>query len=113
MYKRQDEGADACPTWVKQVPLNTWEDTKQAVASCDLVISSCTSVSHLSAAMGIETWVVIPVMGYYLYALDGEKTPYYDTMTLFRQEVFGEWEAPFNKIKERLNANKVELRMVS
>jgi len=27
--------------------------------------------------------------------------------------VFGEWEAPFNKIKERLNANKVELRMVS
>ena len=63
--------------------------------------------------MGIETWVVIPVMGYYLYALDGEKTPYYDTMTLFRQEVFGEWESPFNKIKERLNANKVELRMVS
>jgi len=32
---------------------------------------------------------------------------------LFRQEVFGEWESPFNKIKERLNANKVELRMVS
>jgi hypothetical protein len=27
--------------------------------------------------------------------------------------VFGEWEAPFNKIKERLNANRVELRMVS
>ena len=110
---QRDEGADACPTWVKQVPLNTWEDTKNAVASCDLVISSCTSVSHLSAAMGIDTWVVIPVMGYYLYAIDGEKTPYYDTMTLFRQEVFGEWEAPFNKIKERLNANKVELRMVS
>ena len=110
---QRDEGADACPTWVKQVPLQTWEDTKQAVASCDLVISSCTSVSHLASAMGIETWVVIPVMGYYLYALDGDKTPYYDSMTLFRQEVFGEWEAPFNRIKERLNANKVELRMVS
>lgn len=99
---QRDEGADACPTWVKQVPLNTWEDTKTAVASCDLVISSCTSVSHIAAAMGVETWVVIPVMGYYLYALDGEKCPYYDSMTLFRQEVFGDWEAPFNKIKERL-----------
>ena len=110
---QRDEGAEACPTWVKQVPLQTWEDTKQAVASCDLVISSCTSVSHLASAMGIDTWVVIPVMGYYLYALDGDKTPYYDSMTLFRQEVFGEWEAPFNRIKERLNANKVELRMVS
>jgi hypothetical protein len=110
---QRDEGADACPTWVKQVPLNTWEDTKNAVASCDLVISSCTSVSHLASAMGVETWVVIPVMGYYLYALDGDKCPYYDTMKLFRQEVFGEWDAPFNKIKERLNMNKVELRMVS
>ena len=110
---QRDEGADACPTWVKQVPLGTWEDTKNAVASCDLVISSCTSVSHLASAMGVETWVVIPVMGYYLYALDGDKCPYYDTMKLLRQEVFGEWDAPFNKIKERLNMNKVELRMVS
>ena len=38
---QRDEGSDACPPWVKQVPLNTWEDTRQAVASCDLVISSC------------------------------------------------------------------------
>jgi len=110
---QRDEGAEACPTWVKQVPLNTWADTQAAVASCDLVISSCTSVSHLAAAMGVETWVVIPVMGYYLYALDGDKTPYYDTMTLFRQEVFGEWEAPFEKIKERLNANRAALRSVA
>ena len=110
---QRDEGSEACPTWVKQVPLNTWADTQAAVASCDLVISSCTSVSHLAAAMGVETWVVIPVMGYYLYALDGDKTPYYDTMTLFRQEVFGEWEAPFEKIKERLNANRAALRSVA
>jgi len=110
---QRDEGSEACPIWVKQVPLNTWADTQAAVASCDLVISSCTSVSHLAAAMGVETWVVIPVMGYYLYALDGDKTPYYDTMTLFRQEVFGEWEAPFEKIKERLNANRAALRSVA
>jgi hypothetical protein len=110
---QRDEGSESCPAWVKQVPLNTWEDTRNAIASCDLVISSCTSVSHLAAAMGINTWVIIPVMGYYLYALDGEKTPYYDSMTIFRQEIFGEWEAPFNKIKEKLNMNKVELKLVS
>ena len=108
---QRDEGADVCPAWVKQVPLNTWEDTRNAVASCDLVISSCTSVSHLAAAMGVETWVVIPVMGYYLYALDGDKTPYYDTMTLFRQEVFGEWDAPFDRIRNRLG-EKPMLRSV-
>jgi hypothetical protein len=104
---QRDEGADACPLWVNQVSLNTWEDTRQAVASCDLVISACTSVSHISAAMGVETWVIIPVMGYYLYALEGEKTPYYDSMTLFRQEKFEDWTAPFENIKQRLNNSKL------
>ena len=110
---QRDEGADACPPWVKQVKLDSWQDTQAAVASCDLVISSCTSVSHLAAAMGIETWVVIPVMGYYLYALDGDTCPYYDSMTLFRQEVFGDWTAPFDRIKTKLSVNTSHIRMVS
>ena len=104
---QRDEAEDECPTWVRRVSLNTWEDTRNAVASCDLVISACTSVSHLSAAMGIDTWVITPVMGYYLYALDGEKTPYYNSMTLFRQKVFGKWENPFDEIKQRLNITKL------
>lgn len=99
---QRDEGADARPSWVKEVPLNSWEDTRNAIASCDLVISSCTSVSHLAGAMGVETWVVLPILPYYLYALDGEKTPYYDSFTLFRQEQFGDWRAPFKKIHARL-----------
>ena len=108
---QRDEGTDSCPAWVKQVPLNTWEDTRNAVASCDLVISSCTSVSHLAAAIGIETWVVIPVMGYFLYAMEGDTCPYYDTMKLFRQETFGEWESPFNKIKDKLSTNRKILKL--
>ena len=109
---QRDEGVDACPAWVKQVPLQSWEDTRQAVASCDLVISACTSVSHLAAAMGVETWVVTPIMPYFLYALDGDKTPYYDSMKLVRQDVFGDWQAPFDQIKDRLGA-KPALRSVA
>jgi hypothetical protein len=109
---QRDEGADACPAWVKPVPLNSWEDTRAATASCDLVISSCTSVSHLSAAMGVETWVITPVMPYFLYALAGEATPYYDSMKLMRQEVFGDWQAPFDRIKDRLGV-KPALRSVA
>lgn len=109
---QRDEGADACPAWVKQVPLNTWEDTRNAVASCDLVISSCTSVSHLASAMGVETYTIIPVMPYFLYAQEGDTCPYYDTMKLFRQEVFGEWDVPFDKVKDVLG-KKPKLRSVA
>tara|TARA_R110000772_G_scaffold139030_1_gene248120 strand:- start:548 stop:2377 length:1830 start_codon:yes stop_codon:yes gene_type:complete len=100
---QRDEGAEARPSWVKEVPLDNWGDTKAAINSCDLVISACTSVSHLSAAMGIETWVITPVLPYFLYSMmQGNKTPYYNDMKLFRQEEFGKWEAPFEKIKNKL-----------
>jgi hypothetical protein len=69
-------------------------------------------VSHIAAAMGIETWVITPIMPYFLYSLDGDKTPYYDSMRLFRQEVFGDWSAPFDQIKARLG-EKPLLRSVA
>jgi hypothetical protein len=96
---QRDADLEFKPSWVQDVPLETWNDTHKAVSSCDLVISSCTSVSHLSAAMGIPTWVVIPIMGYYLYAEPGNKTPYYNSMRLFRQQKYGDWTHPFEEIK--------------
>ena len=99
---QRDQGADECPPWVRRVPLDSWEHTREAVASCDLVISACTSVSHLSAAMGVQTWVITPVMPYYLYAMAGDTTPYYDAMTLIRQTAFDQWRDPFDEVKARL-----------
>ena len=109
---QRDEAVEECPPWVEKVPLDTWEDTRQATASCDLVISSCTSVSHLAASMGVETWVVTPVMPYFLYAQEGNTCPYYDTMKLMRQETFGDWKAPFARIKKSLSEKKQALRRV-
>jgi len=109
---QRDEAVEECPPWVERVPLDTWEDTRQATASCDLVISSCTSVSHLAAAMGVETWVVTPVMPYFFYAQEGDTCPYYDTLKLMRQETFGDWKAPFALIKKALSQKKQALRRV-
>jgi len=109
---QRDEAVEDCPPWVEQVPLDSWEDTRQAAASCDLVISSCTSVSHLAAAMGVETWVVTPVMPYFFYAQEGDTCPYYDTLKLMRQEMFGDWKAPFALIKKALSEKKQALRRV-
>jgi hypothetical protein len=99
---QRDEGSQFKPYWVKEVPLNHWEETKLAVASCDLVITSCTSVAHLSGSMGIPTWIVTPILPYYLWAPKGNTTVWYDSVKLYRQEVFGDWSAPFNQIKNDL-----------
>lgn len=100
---QRDEGSELRPDWVKKIPLDTWNDTVKAISSCDLVITSCTSIAHLSGALGIETWIIVPILSYYLWALPGNKTAYYNSVTLFRQEKYGDWTDPFNKINHFLN----------
>lgn len=101
---QRDEGAQHRPGWVHETSLDTWVETQYAIASCDLVITSCTSVAHLSAAMGVETWIVVPTLPYYLWAKPGSKTEWYDSVTLFRQEKFGDWSAPFAAINDQLKS---------
>ena len=99
---QRDEGAEYCPDWVRSVPLNTWEDTRTAIASLDMLITSCTSVAHLAGAMGIPTWIMTPILPYYLWAKAGDTTPWYDSVRLFRQEKFSDWSGAFNKLKLKL-----------
>jgi len=105
---QRDEGTEQLPRLSGIVDLEplleSWEDTAGAIASLDLVISSCTSVAHLAAAMGKPTWIIVPLMAYYTWALPGNKTPWYKSVRLFRQEKYGEWNGPFEKVREELNA---------
>lgn len=105
---QRDEGCENLPRMsgiVDLAPvLQSWEDTAGAIYNLDLVITSCTSVAHLSAAMGKPTWIVIPLMAYYVWAMPGNKTLWYDQVRLFRQKTYGKWDEPFKKIKEELNA---------
>jgi hypothetical protein len=75
--------------------LSSWEDTAAALSQMDLMITSCTSVAHMSAALGLPTWVIVPVLPYYLWAYPGNKSPWYETVTLFRQKKFNVWDETF------------------
>jgi hypothetical protein len=86
--------------------LTDWEQTAGAIANLDLVITSCTSIAHLSAAMGKETWVIVPTMPYYTWAVPGSKSAWYDSVNLIRQEEFGNWDKPFTKLKQELEIRK-------
>jgi hypothetical protein len=82
--------------------LATWEDTLAAIDQLDLVITSCTSVAHAAAALGKTTWVILPILPYYIWALPRDTSPWYDSVRLFRQEVFGNWEAPLQNVHKEL-----------
>ena len=82
--------------------LKNWEDTAAYLKAMDIVITSCTSVAHMSAALGVETWVITPVLPYYLWAVPGNKSAWYNSVTLFRQEKYGDWSAPLDAVKQAL-----------
>jgi hypothetical protein len=85
--------------------MNTWEDTAGIMKNLDLIISSCTSIPHFAGALGVQTWVVIAVANYYSWALlkTDYGTPWYDTVKIFKQKKFQDWDYPLNKINERLS----------
>lgn len=81
----------------------SWEDTCAAIANLDLVITSCTSIAHVSAAMGKPTWVVVPILPYHVWAYGDQHSPWYPTTTkIYRQTEFSSWNQPFEQVENDL-----------
>lgn len=95
--QRDDDLRDVPFTDLRE-EMTDWTATAQILAGLDLVITSDTSVAHCAAALGVETWVIVPVLPYYTWAIPGHRTPWYDSVTLYRQTTYGDWVAPFDAV---------------
>ena len=103
-FQRDDNLVELPPEIVDLGPyLKEWDDTAAALHHMDLMISSCTSVAHLSAAMGKETWVMVPTLPYFPWALPGEKSVWYQSATVIRQSRFGDWESARAEVRSRFD----------
>jgi hypothetical protein len=104
--QRDENLIDGLPFADMRDQMKTWEDTASILSGLDLVISSCTSIAHCAAALGKETWVIVPTLPYYLWSVPGEKSVWYDSVRIFRQVEYGNWDAPLeavtNALKDRL-----------
>lgn len=102
-FQRDDDMVSLPPDIVDLAPvLKTWDDTAAALSHMDLVISSCTSVAHLSAALGKTTWVVVPALPYFTWARPGNDSPWYQSVTLIRQGRFGAWDDVRTQLKMKV-----------
>jgi Flp pilus assembly protein TadD len=66
------------------VKADDYYQTARLVASCDLVISVCTSVIHLAGALGVPCWVLTPKNPAWRYQNEG-RMPWYRSVRLYRQ----------------------------
>jgi tetratricopeptide (TPR) repeat protein len=84
--------------------LGDFSDTAALVAQMDVVVSVDTSVAHLAGAIGRPARVLIPFEPDWRWRLEGDTTPWYPRMRLYRQTVRGDWSGPLERIGQDLMA---------
>ncbi len=90
-------------SWIRSFDgISDFEDTAALCALVDLVVTVDTSVAHLAGAMGRPTWILLTDPAEYRWMASGDRTPWYDSMELLRQEPGRGWDPLLATLRERL-----------
>jgi Flp pilus assembly protein TadD len=77
-------------------------DTAAVMKNLDLVISVDAAPAHLAGALGVPTWVALPLVPNWRWLLDRPDSPWYPDVRLFRQQAIGVWEPVFEQMAAEL-----------
>jgi hypothetical protein len=67
-------------------------ETAATISALDLVVTVDTMVAHLAGALGAPVWTLLHHAADWRWMLERADSPWYPTMTLFRQSRAGAWD---------------------
>jgi tetratricopeptide (TPR) repeat protein len=78
----------------------TWDflETASIIKNCDLIITSDTSIAHLSGSLGQTTWLLLSRFSEWRWGLKGDTTFWYPSIRLFRQTKMGNWDEVLERV---------------
>ena len=76
--------------------------TAAAIKALDLVITIDTSVAHLAGALGVPTWLLLSYDPDFRWGLKGDRTIWYDSVSIFRQPKFRDWQSVVDEVMAAL-----------
>ena len=82
--------------------ITDFADTAAFMAELDLIITTDTVTPHLAGALGLPTWTMLAFVPDWRWGLEGEATPWYPSMRLFRQPAQDDWDFVVQRIIEEL-----------
>ena len=97
----QDEEVDS---------LQSLDDFASQVAALDLVISIDNVTVHMAGALGKPVWVLLHYSPDWRWQLERSDTPWYPSMTLYRQPVLGGWDGVFQQVQPDLQKFVIQNR---
>ena len=81
------------------------EDVLEAarmMRALDVVVTVDSMPAHLAGAVGVRTWTLLHADCDWRWGEEGDRTPWYPTMRLFRQQRAGEWEPVIARVAAQL-----------
>lgn len=85
-------------------------DCAANMQAMDLVITSDTATLHLAGSLGVPTWAVLHWDAFWFFGHEGDTTPWYPGMRLFRQDSPRDWEGVFARVEAALRDRVAEAR---
>jgi hypothetical protein len=84
--------------------LTDFLETAALASLMDVVISVDTGVAHLTATLGVETWLLLSFTADWRWLLDRDDSPWYPSVRMFRQPAPGDWPNVMAAVRAELEA---------
>lgn len=83
---------------------SNFDDLTALISELDLVISIDSAVVHIAGTLNKDAFVLLSKLPDWRWGLEGEKTNWYKSVKLFRQETNGDWDEVIQKVKDCINS---------
>ncbi len=92
-------------------PLQELDGFTAQVAALDLVITTSNTTAHVAGALGVPVWTLVPRLGsgalLWYWFRSGSTSPWYDSMTLFRQTKWHDWTDVIEQVDSNLQTFRI------
>ncbi|MER2520026.1 MAG: tetratricopeptide repeat protein [Bdellovibrionales bacterium] len=72
--------------------ISDFADTAALLWQLDGLVAVDTAAAHLAGALGVRTWLLLPYCPDWRWGTLGTTTPWYPSVTLYRQKAAGDWD---------------------
>ena len=79
-------------------------DTAGLMKNLDLIICSDTSIPHLAGSLGVKVWLLLKKYPYWYWSSKNNKSIWYDSIKIYKQNKLNSWTSVFNKIENDLKS---------
>ena len=80
-------------------PILDFLECASVIENCDLVITTDTCTAHLAGSIGKKTWLILKKLPDWRWGVNGNKTPWYKSIKIFRQSKPNSWTNVLEELK--------------